>query len=29
LQLVHLEPVEDAGRYRLDQIAGLDPRLLD
>ena len=28
VQLVHLEPVEDAGRDRLDQVAGLAPRLL-
>ena len=29
LQLVHLEPVEDAGSHRLDQVARLDPRLLE
>src|SRR5947208_3633768 len=28
LQLVHLEPIEDAGLHRLDQIARFDPRLL-
>ena len=27
-QLVHLEPVEDTALDRLDQVAGLDPRLL-
>ena len=29
LQLVHLEPVEDAALDRLDQVARLEPRLLD
>ena len=29
LQLVHLEPVEDAGLDRLDQVGRLEPRVLD
>ena len=28
-ELVHLEPVEHALRHRFDQVAGLDPRVVD